>query len=502
MADYGHEKTEELLAELERRIKAVYKDAKRDLQTVISEYFEQFKKRDAHQQELLRQGKITDTEYKQWRLAQIGRGKRFKAMRDHVAERVTKANEVANAYVNDATPGIYSLNRNYAAYTIEQSWGNIGYTLYDEATVKRLIVEEPDLLPYYPEKRAVRRGIDLAYGKKAVTATVTRGILQGSSIPRMAKDLETRVVTMSHDSAVRAARTAATGAQNAGRQDSFIAAKKMGIDVKKRWIATKDFRTRHEHGAADGQTVKADQPFTVGGYKMMFPGDKSAPGFLVYNCRCTMATVEKPGIEAEPRQMRVRDPATGRNVLVNEMTYSEWYEWKEKSDPEAFALYIKKNKNEAADKKLFSKYQKILQGEAPKTFADFQHLKYSSGDWELYKDYVRAIRRGELTPLADFALYKEIDQKIDKELVGITTLSGIKIAGKSKHFVSRVIGSVEQRRSGVDVSDVFEAITQRTTKVMPIKVYASGERSQKFKGEKAIVTINPDTRILVQTNPQ
>ena len=327
MADYGHEKTEELLAELERRIKAVYVDAKRDLQTVISEYFEQFKKRDAHQQELLRQGKITDTEYKQWRLAQIGRGKRFKAMRDHVAERITKANEVANAYVNDATPGIYSLNRNYAAYTIEQSWGNIGYTLYDEATVKRLIVEEPDLLPYYPEKRAVRRGIDLAYGKKAVTATVTRGILQGSSIPRMAKDLETRVVTMSHDSAVRAARTAATGAQNAGRQDSFIAAKKMGIDVKKRWIATKDGRTRHEHGAADGQTVKADQPFTVGGYKMMFPGDKSAPGFLVYNCRCTMATVEKPGMEAEPRKMRVKDPATGRNVLVNEMTYSEWERW-------------------------------------------------------------------------------------------------------------------------------------------------------------------------------
>lgn len=62
----------------------------------------------------------------------------------------------------------------------------------------------------------------------------------------------------------------------------------------------------------------------------MFPCDTScgASGRNIYNCRCRMRTVEKDGIEAEPRQMRVRDPVTGKNVLVNEMTYSEWIEWK------------------------------------------------------------------------------------------------------------------------------------------------------------------------------
>jgi len=45
---------------------------------------------------------------------------------------------------------------------------------------------------------------------------------------------------------------------------------------------------------------------------------------LVWNCRCTMRMVEKEGIEAEPRQMRVRNPETGRNELVSEMTYKEW----------------------------------------------------------------------------------------------------------------------------------------------------------------------------------
>ena len=48
---------------------------------------------------------------------------------------------------------------------------------------------------------------------------------------------------------------------------------------------------------------------------------------IAKNCRCTLRTVEKPGIEAEPRKMRVRDPKTGRNVVVEEMTYEQWERW-------------------------------------------------------------------------------------------------------------------------------------------------------------------------------
>lgn len=325
--DYGHEETERQLAALEKRIARIYREASEDLQKKIEDYFEALVERDKHQQELLKSGQITEEQYKQWRLNQIARGERFEALRDAVADRYTNANEVAVAYVNDTTPGIYSLNRNYAAYTIEQIGGNVGFTLWDEQTVKRLIVEQPNLMPYYPEKRALKRGIDLAWGKGQITKQVTAGILQGESIGAIANRLQKNIPGMNRASAIRAARTAVTEAQNAGRMDSYAAAEKMGISVRKRWIATKDNRTRHSHAMLDGQTVPQDKPFEVGGYKMMFPGDPSAPGHLLYNCRCTMRTVEKEGIEAEPRQMRVRDPKTGRNVLVNEMTYKEWEEW-------------------------------------------------------------------------------------------------------------------------------------------------------------------------------
>lgn len=63
--------------------------------------------------------------------------------------------------------------------------------------------------------------------------------------------------------------------------------------------------------------------------KRMLPGDRTnASAWNIYNCRCGLASVEKEGIEAEPRMMRVRNPATGRNELVPAMSYAEWYESK------------------------------------------------------------------------------------------------------------------------------------------------------------------------------
>lgn len=329
--DEAHRLTDKELAALERRIARAYREARNDLDETVKAYFESFRKRDEEMKALIGteiNGKVwTEQDYKFWRLNQIGRGKRYQALREKIAERMTKANKVAIAYVNDATPGIYSLNRNYAAYTIEKVAGNVGFTLWDESTVRRLIKDEPDLMPYFPKKKALKRGIDLKWGKKQITKSVTSGLLQGKSVGKIATDLQARVSEMNRASAVRAARTAVTGAQNGGRMDSYKAASDMGIKVRKRWVATKDGRTRHSHQKLDGQTMEWNEPFTSELGKIRYPGDPQAKPANVYNCRCTMRTVEAPGIEAEPRKMRVRDPKTGRNVVVEEMTYEQWERW-------------------------------------------------------------------------------------------------------------------------------------------------------------------------------
>lgn len=324
-SDIGHDLTEKRLEDLEKKIAAVYQLAAEDMDKKVNAFFDSYAKKDTELRDQLRAGKITKRAYQQWRLEQLARGTRYEALRDALADRLTRANEVAAAYINDATPGIYSLNLNFSGYEIETQNGAIGFTLYDEATVRRLIMEEPDLMPYYPEDVAINRGIDLAWGKKQITANITSGILRGNSIEDLARELMENIPGMGLSSAIRAARTSATGAQNGGRLAGYAAAAALGVDVRKRWVASKDSRTRASHSELDGEIKPWDQPFSNG---LMYPGAPSGPGNEVYNCRCTMRTVEKAGIEAEPRQMRVRDPETGKNVLVNEMTYHEWELWK------------------------------------------------------------------------------------------------------------------------------------------------------------------------------
>jgi SPP1 gp7 family putative phage head morphogenesis protein len=321
-SDLGHKLTDKELEKLERRIAKLYREAGKELQATIDAYFEQFKKRDEEMKALIgteQNGKEwTEADYKQWRLTQIGRGERYQAMQDKVARRATDANAVAVSYTNDATPGIYSLNRNYSAYTIEQVAGNVGFDLWDEQTVKRLMVEQPDLMPYYPPKRALKRGIDLAYGKKQITASVTSSILQGKSIKHMADDLQKRITTMSRDSAIRTARTAVTGAQNAGRMDSYAAAGKMGIKLKKEWLATLDSRTRHSHAMLDGEQVAQDKKFSNG---CRFPGDPQGPPWEIYNCRCTLVAAVD-GVDTSDGLRRTRDG------LISDMTYAQWKDFK------------------------------------------------------------------------------------------------------------------------------------------------------------------------------
>lgn len=385
-SDLGHKLTDVELAKLERRIAKLYREAGKELQATIDAYFEQFKKRDEEMKALIgtvQNGKEwTEADYKQWRFNQIGRGERYQAMRDKVAYRVTDANAVAVSYTNDATPGIYSLNRNYAAYTIESVAGDVGFDLWDEQTVKRLIVERPELMPYYPPKRALKRGIDLEYGKKQITASVTSSILQGLSIKHMADDLQKRITTMSRDSAIRTARTAVTGAQNAGRMDSYAAAGKMGIKLKKEWLATLDARTRHSHAMLDGEQVAQDKKFSNG---CRFPGDPQGPPWEIYNCRCTLiAAVD--GVDTSTAQRRARNPVTGENEIVSDMTYSEWAAHKEAENSTAWGIFIKKGRDLSADTKQWKEYKAVLNKKVPNTVEGFQDLKYNEPEkWEQLK---------------------------------------------------------------------------------------------------------------------
>lgn len=388
----GYEEADRLtdaeLERLERELERIYREAAEDMQKEISDYFTSFAKREKQYRAMVEAGTMTEEEFTRWRLGAIGRGERMKALRDKLAERMTQANEEAAAMMNRAMPGIFVLNGNYTAYEIFGGEG-IDWTLWNEEAVRRIIRDDPDLMPYYPAERAVRRGIDLDWGRRQITAQVISSILLGDSLGTIAEKLMRRIEGMNATSAKRTARTAVTEAQNAGRQSVFEMAAELGIKLHRRWVATKDLRTRHAHAMADHQIVAVDEPFTVGGEKIMFPGSGSlgASGWNLYNCRCTVVSSEKEGIEAEPRMMRVWDPVKGEWVLMEDVSYSQWYEaMKAKHGESAMEAALKMAKYRTSDREQYERYKAVLGKRAPGSFADFQDLKYKTpAEWEAMK---------------------------------------------------------------------------------------------------------------------
>jgi hypothetical protein len=85
------------------------------------------------------------------------------------------------------------------------------------------------------------------------------------------------------------ARTETIRALNGGSLQLF----KDWAVAQKEWLATEDHRTRPTHSIANGQVRGIDQPFSVGGYQMMYPGDAmlGAPPEEFVNCRCALLPV-------------------------------------------------------------------------------------------------------------------------------------------------------------------------------------------------------------------
>ena len=183
---------------------------------------------------------------------------------------------------------IYGMNYNALENSIREIEG-YSFTLVDADTVRNLSLSDETLLPY----KYIDGKKDVRWNTKKVNTEVLQGILQGESIPDIAKRLS-HVTEMNKTAAVRNARTMVTGAENKGRQDSYERATADGIILEKEWIETNDGRTRHTHRhkpvGVGGEIVGQDEAFSNG---LLFPGDPAGHPAEVYNCRCTMAAIVK-----------------------------------------------------------------------------------------------------------------------------------------------------------------------------------------------------------------
>lgn len=75
-------------------------------------------------------------------------------------------------------------------------------------------------------------------------------------------------------------------------------------------------------------------------------------------------------------------------------------------------------------------------------------MKYNdSKKWELLQTYMKSVKEGMISPMSSFENYVKLHKEIEKTVVGIKTSNGVRITGQSKHFLERVIGTMEDPKT-------------------------------------------------------
>lgn len=288
MPDHIDKYTDQQEAAYARKIAATYKKAAQEVRRQITEFTAKHKAKAAKLLQQVNAGEISMADYQAWLQGQVFIGKQWQDKLDDVVRVYTDADEKARQLMRGTVRDVFTESANYAAYQLEDRLGAaVDFHLYDASTVDRLMRTNPQMLPEWK----INEKKDYTWNEERVRSTLTRAIIQGKPIPDIADELGQQLATSNAKKMVLFARTAMTGAQNAGRVERLHDTQQMGIRVKKKWLAAHDARVRDTHAYLDGQERDVDEDFTVGDMHIAYPGDPTAPPELVYNCRCTMIYV-------------------------------------------------------------------------------------------------------------------------------------------------------------------------------------------------------------------
>jgi len=120
-----------------------------------------------------------------------------------------------------------------------------------------------------------------------VQQELTDGFNEGDSRDAIAKRVRGLFNDMSTGRSKTIAQTETSAAYGYG---DYQAQRGAGIQYRE-WLTSGLGNVRPSHQEAEGQTVRIDEDFVVGGARLQFPGDPSGPPEEIINCFCTTAAI-------------------------------------------------------------------------------------------------------------------------------------------------------------------------------------------------------------------
>lgn len=395
-------------------------------------------------------------------------------------------NNIENLYVKqqegttELLSGIYQDTYYRNIYEVHKGLGiGVNFAKLDTNTVNKVITEQ-----WHGDNYSSRIWDNKDKLIMELQTNLAQSFIRGDSIDKTSKLIADRM----NVARSRARTLVNTESSYITSKATFDSYSRSGVVKEYEILATLDLHTSKICRSMDGRVFKVTEK-EIG---------VNAPPFHP-NCRTTIVPYFDDDVIDEERIAR---DCEGKIYYVNRnIDYGQWYKENVSNNPKAL-LEEKKIQNKAVDKQQFAKYKEILGKEMPTSFDKFQELKYNNvNGWDIMKDYYKSRVKGDISAFSTLGDYKLCKNKIENNLIGITTPNEIKIESYSKHFIDRVLGTSNDSktnapRDGVEVEDIKNALEK------PLKIKEEPRKgSHKIIGEKATVSINPKTGNLIQCNP-
>jgi len=241
---------------------------------------------------------------------------RLEKMEEQVVQEMNKVLHKVDTHIKSSIKGTFKSTYYGDSYLLSEATNSdFNMAILNEKKLKAVLDNKYDRIGW-----PARLQDNVNQTTKQLRSEISQGVIQGYSYRQVSQRVSDRLGIGAYKSH-RIIRTESHRAQEMGHMQTREELSKLTEDTKaevyKIWDATLDLRTRPEHGALDGQKVKKEQDFELGGYSAPAPG-LFGVAYMDINCRCTTRThVKHPEFEStEP-----------------EKSYSQWYENKTGKKP-------------------------------------------------------------------------------------------------------------------------------------------------------------------------
>lgn len=367
-----------------KRIQKMYDRANRNVQRDIEAVYARYSKKTGMDVQSLKELLTASESDKLW--AEMKRKGLDKYVKGNYKARITRLEQI-QAQIYAKAKEIYPeeqlqhtkcyedvINNSYykAIYDTQMGTGlDFGFSKIDDNMVSALLNENWSGKNY---SQRIWGNTDIL--AESLSEIIGGAMMSGQSIEKTAKQIRDRFGVAKH----YAERLVRTETNHFNNEADAMAYDEMGFEQYV-FMATLDTRTSTICQGLDNKVIPLKDRQVGVNFPPMHP-----------NCRSKTRAYLGEEIEAT-LQRRARNPITGKNEVIGNMSYEEWYNSKVKEHGKADVnKAFKKAQNKASDAAQYAKYAERLKGSPylPKNLESFVESKYNKDD--AYKRLAREYR--------------------------------------------------------------------------------------------------------------